>query len=234
VSRLVRLYPAAWRERYEAEFVAMLDERPPTALDRLDIIRGAIDARLHPQQTGVGSEHVSRPASLRLAGAVAASGGLCWTIASVGFYTAPYVSELGYKNTGSITLVAAIAAGLTGLAAVLLVRRMTHRPVAVRRSAAVILIGALGLALPWPMVLAGFFSVVIGTLVYGFIGASRLGATYLLVSLGALVALGFNTEDNRALLLIPLGAAWVLAGAVTIRNARSLSLRLTPERLPPP
>jgi hypothetical protein len=49
VSALVRLYPAAWRERYEDEFLALLEARPPTAGDRFDIIRGAFDARLHPQ-----------------------------------------------------------------------------------------------------------------------------------------------------------------------------------------
>jgi hypothetical protein len=49
MSGLVRLYPRAWRERYEEEFQALLESRPPTAGDRLDIVRGAIDARLHPQ-----------------------------------------------------------------------------------------------------------------------------------------------------------------------------------------
>ena len=49
VRGLVRLYPAAWRDRYEEEFLALLEARPPTLGDRFDIVRGAIDARLHPQ-----------------------------------------------------------------------------------------------------------------------------------------------------------------------------------------
>ena len=49
MSGLVRLYPAAWRDRYEDEFVALLAARPPTLGDRFDIVRGAIDARIHPQ-----------------------------------------------------------------------------------------------------------------------------------------------------------------------------------------
>ena len=49
VSGLVRLYPAAWRDRYEEEFLALLEARPPTLGDRFDIVRGAVDARLHPQ-----------------------------------------------------------------------------------------------------------------------------------------------------------------------------------------
>jgi hypothetical protein len=49
VSALIRLYPRAWRERYEDEFLALLEARPPTIGDRLDIVRAALDARMHPQ-----------------------------------------------------------------------------------------------------------------------------------------------------------------------------------------
>lgn len=49
MSRLVRLYPPAWRERYKAEFMELLETRPPTSADRIDILRGAFDAHLHPQ-----------------------------------------------------------------------------------------------------------------------------------------------------------------------------------------
>jgi hypothetical protein len=52
MSTLVRLYPKAWRERYEAEFRSLLEARPPTPGDRLDIVRGAIDARIHPEIPG--------------------------------------------------------------------------------------------------------------------------------------------------------------------------------------
>jgi hypothetical protein len=48
MTRLIGLYPQTWRDRYEDEFLALLAERPPDPLDRLDIVRGAIDARLHP------------------------------------------------------------------------------------------------------------------------------------------------------------------------------------------
>jgi len=46
---LLRCYPAAWRERYGAEFLALLEERPPGLRHALDIISAALDARLHPQ-----------------------------------------------------------------------------------------------------------------------------------------------------------------------------------------
>jgi hypothetical protein len=48
-TRLLRLYPAAWRARYGTEFTELLLARPPSARDRLDILRGAVDARLNPQ-----------------------------------------------------------------------------------------------------------------------------------------------------------------------------------------
>jgi Rieske Fe-S protein len=46
---LMRCYPAAWRERYGAEFLALLEERPPGLRHALDIVSAALDARLHPQ-----------------------------------------------------------------------------------------------------------------------------------------------------------------------------------------
>ncbi|HLA17151.1 MAG TPA: hypothetical protein VJZ72_09660 [Candidatus Limnocylindrales bacterium] len=52
MSRLVALYPAGWRSRYGAEMEALLAARPPTIRDRVDIARGALDARLHPQLPG--------------------------------------------------------------------------------------------------------------------------------------------------------------------------------------
>jgi hypothetical protein len=41
---LTRLYPRPWRERYEAEFQAMLEEYQLSVWDLLDIARGALDA----------------------------------------------------------------------------------------------------------------------------------------------------------------------------------------------
>ena len=45
---LLRLYPRAWRNRYEDEFAALLEQCPFSLSDLLDIFVGAIDARLHP------------------------------------------------------------------------------------------------------------------------------------------------------------------------------------------
>lgn len=45
---LLRLYPRAWRDRYEDEFAALLEQCPFSLGDLFDIIVGAIDARMHP------------------------------------------------------------------------------------------------------------------------------------------------------------------------------------------
>lgn len=77
MSRLLRLYPANWRDRYGDELLALLAERPPSVGDAVDIVRGAIDARLHPQLP------VGRPVDRRfiapLLGAVLL--GAAWLIA---------------------------------------------------------------------------------------------------------------------------------------------------------
>jgi hypothetical protein len=49
-ERLVRLYPRPWRARYEAEFRAVLEAGPSSRGDVLDIVRGALDAHLHPAE----------------------------------------------------------------------------------------------------------------------------------------------------------------------------------------
>jgi hypothetical protein len=47
--RLVALYPAVWRARYEDEFLAVLEQRPLRPAQVIDIAWGAIDAHLFPQ-----------------------------------------------------------------------------------------------------------------------------------------------------------------------------------------
>jgi hypothetical protein len=47
-SRWLRLYPHAWRQRYEPEMLAVLEARSLTKRVRVDLARGALDAHLHP------------------------------------------------------------------------------------------------------------------------------------------------------------------------------------------
>jgi hypothetical protein len=46
---LLRLYPPAWRARYEEELLALLEDTPLTARAALDLLLGALDAHARPQ-----------------------------------------------------------------------------------------------------------------------------------------------------------------------------------------
>lgn len=70
--RLVALYPAAWRDRYGDEFLALLEARPPRRLDVIDIAWGALDAHLFPQAPEGRFRMFSRLAGLAAIGAGAA------------------------------------------------------------------------------------------------------------------------------------------------------------------
>jgi hypothetical protein len=47
----VRFYPPGWRARYEEELRVLLTERPATLATLLDLLRGALDARLNNHVT---------------------------------------------------------------------------------------------------------------------------------------------------------------------------------------
>jgi hypothetical protein len=52
---LVRAYPRSWRERYGDEVLAWVEEGGLGPARALDLLRGALDARLHPELVGEGS-----------------------------------------------------------------------------------------------------------------------------------------------------------------------------------
>ena len=79
MKRLLGLYPKRWTERYGAELAAFIEGRPASVALVLDLLRGAIDAHLHPELaqarfafTGVpgGDVYIAnvgfRPAGVRL------------------------------------------------------------------------------------------------------------------------------------------------------------------------
>ena len=111
MSRLVSLYPAAWRARYEAEFHELIAERAPSRVERFDIVRGALDAHLHPQVRRPGDALSPAPlpeGDYRLArrlGFAALIGAVLWptglAIASIG----PVVYDgLGAYRDGSAAM----------------------------------------------------------------------------------------------------------------------------------
>ena len=49
LALLVRFYPARWRERYGEEIADLLASEPPSVPRAVDMLRGLIDAHLHPE-----------------------------------------------------------------------------------------------------------------------------------------------------------------------------------------
>ena len=49
LALLLRLYPAKWRERYGEEIADLLAAEPPSFSRAVDMLRGVIDAHLHPE-----------------------------------------------------------------------------------------------------------------------------------------------------------------------------------------
>lgn len=76
-TSLVRLYPPAWRRRYGDEMLALLEVGPLRSRVRLDLLRGAVDAWLHP------------PTPSRVPAIAALTGGGLWTVAAAGVVAQP-------------------------------------------------------------------------------------------------------------------------------------------------
>jgi hypothetical protein len=87
MSKLVRLYPPAWRARYGEELGLLIADRPQSTADRIDIVRGALDAHLHPHAL-VGGPGPA-PWTHRLPGLLALSAGLALSGALVSIATGP-------------------------------------------------------------------------------------------------------------------------------------------------
>jgi hypothetical protein len=71
MKALLRMYPRAWRERYGDEFLALLASEPQTPRLVLDVLAGALDARLNARL----GTRVAKPAAVASRG-LALIGGL--------------------------------------------------------------------------------------------------------------------------------------------------------------
>ena len=202
MSRLVRLYPRAWRERYEDEFLGLIQDRPPSRLERVDIVLGAIDAWLHPQVRRAASpEHGSSDTrGIKVAAIV---GGLAFAAGGVSIATARFGPD-GYKDhdLGLVILIGGMV--LTGIAAILAATDSRTR-----RTSGTMIVGALAMVLPWPVLAVGFYTYVGASIGLGFLLLAR-GRVVGLVLVGIGIALSwFNTETDWALVTVPVGILWI-------------------------
>jgi hypothetical protein len=209
MSRILNLYPAAWQERYSEEMLELLAEHPPTWRDRFDLALGALDARLNPQvRRRPDATERDGPAVRTIAITVGALlGGALWIVGGVTLKSASFGAD-GYRESAGATVIFAAAAFVSALAAIALAGSSRTR----RRSAVAMLVMAPLILLPWPIILIWVFGTAFATCAYGvaLVREER-------EPVGAVLAVtSINGEDERALLSIPLGLAWLAIGAIAL------------------
>jgi len=216
VSRLVRLYPAAWRERYEAEFLDLLSARPPSARDRVDIVAAALDAWLHPQVAGTSDEDGRRvavgPIVARL---LAVFGGLLWIAGGVAFFSLSADRSIQMLDSTAALVLVAAGAVVTGIAAFGFAGVRGPGRLDLRVAAVTMVVSGALIVTPWPYLALGFFGFVTATSIFGLLvmgnGRDALALAIVGTALGLVL---FNTENEQALWTIPFGLTWIAIGMV--------------------
>lgn len=142
MSSLVKLYPATWRRRYEQEFSQLLAERPPSVRDRIDIVRGALDARVSPQIPG--SRVRERVGYLALLGMGV------WIAALIVMMNGPVMRDSygTYRDGAAALPLFVLAFVLLAATLVAIVRRLPERPGRAAGLVAVVA-GPIWSAMPW-------------------------------------------------------------------------------------
>lgn len=224
MRRLIGLYPRAWRERYAAEFEDLLDDRPATFRDQLDIAAGALDAWLHPQVAG----HPVDPAAAgrhrrRLLGPAAAiTGGGLLILGGALMFATPVDPILRYKLVDVPFIAGVLGMALVSLAAVARSSRPGVGSGPATAAGVAMLGAALATALPWPFLAFGMLGFLGASIAFGLIIAVRdRQPAGLLVSIAAFLMANMNTEDERALLTIPAALAWIFIGVADLRPGSS-------------
>jgi hypothetical protein len=227
VSRLITLYPATWRHRYEDEFLDLLEIRPPSIRDRVDIVLGALDAHRGGARR---SDRIVDPYwRAVLAGFACFLGAI-----AVGANGPVHRDAFGEYRDGAAAL------PILGLAMLLLAVGLAHvvtalpsTAVAARRGGwTAVIAGPLWALMPWMAVTGIVFLV---GLVLLAVGARRCGlwpwwsevafAVLVAVPTGLFAAMGFLpwyalrvSGWDLSILLVPIGALWPLLALLLRRG----------------
>jgi hypothetical protein len=226
MSRLLALYPPAWRARYGDEFAELLDARPPSLRDRLDIVIGAVDARVNPQVPGaddrersVGGDRAARLLAivtgvlLTIWGAISATAMVPW-----GSNLEPQISvdlmNLAWLSGGLGSLLAPFALGIVAFRyeRALGLLGITG---AILTSVGLIM-SALGMGLP------GLAALLVGPILFSWRANGRILGTPIALAFAAaavgavtaflLFAAGDGQNVDLLLPLLALGPSWILLG----------------------
>lgn len=222
MSALVRLYPRPWRERYETEFLALLASRPPSIGDRVDIVRGAVDARLHPELSGGGGERPGRTPPERIAAAASLAAGALW-LAWFGLIVRDFRGwGAGEMESAAVAMALSVGAALT--------LAVAHVFVAYAAQGVMRPVGGIGASIA----VVAFVLTAFGggaTAYFALVGSAMLAAALSGRGLPASLAIGWTASallmlavlvafiagQGRDLGLLPLGflygASWVVVGA---------------------
>jgi len=231
---LLRLYPAAWRARYGAEFTELLLARPPSVRDRLDILRGAVDARLNPHLIEDPVVRVPTAGDRVLALACVLAGALFTVWATIIIVASPRwgsgevgderLAAIGYA-AGFLGIVLAVCV-LFGLAARYVEELGPVGALAAIVAALAFFFAISGASLVGLVMLTGGIVALapsLARIVHPLVAAGLALATSLL----ALAMLGFvGSEGQTTFWLIwggGFGPAWVLLG-VSLRHGRRADL----------
>jgi hypothetical protein len=239
MSRFVRLYPRAWRVRYDAELEELVAARPLGVGGSIDLLRGALDAHRHPELVDpaiaptVGDGPVSRQryADLVLArrlGTAALFGALLWVAGWLIAANGPLVHEYDGTSYRDGAAAMPVVLGAMLLLSAGLLGQLIRLPAAARtaRGGAIVamLAGPFWAFAPWYLPVG--FAVILGiaALAVGAWWRNAWSGAYALavlvsITIGsvivALAALGlaFGREGGIAVAVILLIPIWLGVGA---------------------
>lgn len=238
MTRLLQLYPRPWRDRHGDEMDALLVARAPGLRGRLDIVRGALDAHLHPELVPGpdGSFGVRPDTARRRLGVATMAGATLWVLAWALAGTGPMVTdEHGtYRDGGAAMLpyLASLWLLVFGIAG-----HIGRLPAdgRITRIGAFAAMGGLALWSFGPWILAAGIVGIAGTAAFAF-GAWRTGAwpglpaavlvaavLLPLVPL-ALAGTGLVVASDIVIAVVAVGissVAWLVVGAMHLGAVRS-------------
>jgi hypothetical protein len=200
VSALLRLYPAAWRARYGDEMTALLEERRLGPRDRLDLIRGALDAWLRP------------PTPSRAPMVAALIGGGLWTVVATAVLVQPTPPDWPGYLAEIVPLALAAVVFLLVAATACVLRAGEARSRAIGLATSLVLVGYLA----WIGML--------GATHLGLVGGVPLAAAQALAMVGTIAVglilirardqlIGFLLIAAPVAMLVPWTVTWLAFGA---------------------
>jgi len=200
MTRLLRLYPRWWRERYGDEVGAILRSALRRPGDRSDLLRGALDAWLHP------------PRPSRTPAVAALAGGGLWTMVAAGIVAQPVPPDWpGYLVEVLVVALIAVACLLVALVGIAI------RGLDAAGPAMGLLIGLASVAYGgWMLAMAASLVVIVDGPTLAVAQSLAMVAT---VAIGlALVHLGDERIGSLVLvagvtMLIPWAGMWLAFGA---------------------